>query len=181
MAGRIMLETERLLLREFDEGDAEPFYVLGTDPAVTRYTGDGGLTSVEHALEILRGHPLADYRKHGFGRWACVCKDNGQVIGFAGLKRLEDLGGEVDLGYRFLPAYWGSGLATEAGRAVLNFGFERLRLEQIIGLVDPANVASVRILEKLGMTYTGTVLYLGQQIPRYVTHARQTGKSANSR
>lgn len=56
-----------------------------------------------HALKILRSHPIADYRKHGFGRWACVEKTSGRVIGFAGLKHLEDLG-EVDLGYRLLPA-----------------------------------------------------------------------------
>ena len=62
MAGRLIVETDRLLLREFDEGDAEAFYVLGSDPAVTRYTGDpcGGFTSVAHALEILRSHPVAE-------------------------------------------------------------------------------------------------------------------------
>jgi RimJ/RimL family protein N-acetyltransferase len=90
MAGRFILDTERLLLREFDEGDAAAFYVLGGDPAIIRYTGDlgGGLASVEHAAEILRSHPIADYRKHGFGRWACVHKGNGAVVGFAGLKAI---------------------------------------------------------------------------------------------
>src|SRR4051794_9711124 len=122
MAGRIILETQRLLLREFDEDDAEAFYLLGSDPAVTRYTGDGGLRDTEHAREILRTHPLADYRKYGFGRWACVLKESGAVIGFAGLKYLEDLK-EVDVGYRLLPASWGRGLATEASRAALDHGF----------------------------------------------------------
>src|SRR5262249_7000094 len=82
MAGKPMLETERLLLREFDEDDAAAISPLGSDPAIIRYTGDpgGGLKSVEHALEILRLHPLADYQKHGYGRWACVHKASGQVI-----------------------------------------------------------------------------------------------------
>src|SRR5437868_12292926 len=131
MATKTILETERLVLREFDEDDAAAFYVLGSDPAITRYTGDGGLTSVEQALEVLRAHPLADYQKHGFGRWACVHKASGGVIGFAGLKYLEELE-EVDIGYRFLPAYWGLGLATEAARAVLNHGFTRLGLGRIV-------------------------------------------------
>src|SRR5260370_22042721 len=72
MAGKVILETGRLLLREFDEGDAADFYVLGSDPEVTRHTGDpggGGLTSLEHAREVLLSHPLADYRPHGFGPW----------------------------------------------------------------------------------------------------------------
>ncbi len=81
------------------------------DPAVTRYTGDpgGGFVSVAHALEILRSHPIADYWKHRFGRWACVEKTSGRVIGFAGLKHLDDMA-EVDHGYRLLPASWGLGV-----------------------------------------------------------------------
>src|SRR5262245_7262641 len=169
MAGKIILETERLLLREFDEGDAAPFYLMGSDPAVIRYTGDpgGGFTSVEHALEVLRSRPIADYRNYGYGRWACVFKASGEVIGFAGLKYLPDLQ-EVDLGYRLLPAYWGQGLATEACRAVLNYGRTRLGIERIIGLVDPENVASVRVLEKLGLTPAGQVEYQGKCFAKYV-------------
>ena len=168
MAGKTILETERLLLREFDEDDAAAFYPLGSDPAIIRYTGDpgGGLKSVEHALEVLRSRPLADYRKHGFGRWACVHKASGRLIGFAGLKYLDELG-EVDLGYRFLPAYWGAGLATEASRACVNHGFTRLRLGRILGLVDPANAASVRVLEKCGMTFVGMMEFLGHSVARY--------------
>jgi ribosomal-protein-alanine N-acetyltransferase len=170
MAGKSILETERLLLREFDEGDVEPFYLMGSDPAVIRYTGDpgAGLTSREHALEVMRSRPLADYRKYGYGRWACVLKASGAVIGFAGLKYLEELR-EVDIGYRLLPAYWGQGLATEAGRAVLDYGRACLGLKRIVGFVDPANVASVRVLEKLGMTADGEVALGGMQCIRYVT------------
>ena len=172
MAGKTMLETERLLLREFDEDDAAAFYPLGSDPAILRYTGDpgGGLKSVEHALEILRLHPLADYRKHGFGRWACVHKASGEVIGSSGPKYLDDLG-EVDLGYRLLPAYWGRGLATEAGRAVLDFSFRHLRLGRIIGLVNPRNPASVRVLEKIGMMSVGVLEYQGRSWAKYVARA----------
>jgi RimJ/RimL family protein N-acetyltransferase len=178
MAGRQVLETERLLLREFDEGDAGPFYALGSDPAIIRYTGDpgGGLKSVEHALEILRTRPMADYRKYGFGRWACVHKASGEVIGFAGLKYLDDLG-EDDLGYRFLPAYWGLGLATEAGRAVLEYGFTRLGLSRIIGLVVPDHGASVRVLEKLGLSFEAMVRYWEQNLARYAIQAEATQPS----
>jgi len=170
MAGRVILQTERLILREFDEGDAAAFYVLGSDPAIIRFTGDPGLTSIEHAREVLRSHPLADYQKYGFGRWACLHKETGAIIGFAGLKYLEDLK-EVDIGYRLVPAHWGAGLATEAGRAVLDYGFRELHLEEIIGLADPANVASVRVLEKLGFSFDRMMEYGGSNVARYVTCA----------
>jgi RimJ/RimL family protein N-acetyltransferase len=170
MAGRVVLETERLILREFDEEDAAVFYVLGSDPAIIRFTGDPGLTSLEHAREVLRSHPLADYQNYGFGRWACVHKETGSVIGFAGLKFLDDLK-EVDIGYRLLPAHWGLGLATEAARAVLDYGFRKLHLEEIIGLADPANVASVRVLEKLGLSFDRIMEYRGTDVARHVIRA----------
>jgi [ribosomal protein S5]-alanine N-acetyltransferase len=102
----IPLETERLLLREFTDADVEAFFELGHNPLITRYTADPGFTSLDGALASLRERPLADYQKHGYGRWAVVLKSSGQVIGFAGLKYLEDLQA-VDIGYRFLPEHWG--------------------------------------------------------------------------
>jgi len=169
MAGRTIFETERLILREFDEEDVESFYLLGSDPAITRYTGDEGVKDIKHAQEVLRSRPLADYRKYGYGRWACVHKENRRVIGFAGLKFLEDLK-EVDIGFRLLPAYWGVGLATEAGRAVLDYGFTQLRLAEIIGLVDLENIASVRVLAKLGLKFVGMTIYQGTNTAKYVVH-----------
>jgi RimJ/RimL family protein N-acetyltransferase len=176
--GRVILETERLLLREFDEADAEATLRLGSDPAVMRYTHEPMLTDVEQARAILRDHPIGDYGTHGFGRWACVLKVNDELIGFAGLKRLEDLAGEVDVGYRFLPAYWGRGLATEAGRAAMDYGFNRLRLQRIIGLVDPENVASVRVLQKLGLTFETLIDYRGMRVARYAIQASRAAENA---
>lgn len=167
MAGKIVVQTERLLLREFDESDAAAYYMLGSDPAVTRFTGTGILTSLEHALQVLRANPLTDYKQHGFGRWACVLQETGKVVGFAGLKRLDDLG-EVDIAFWLLPACWGTGLATEAARAVLQYGFEHLLFERIIGLVDPQNTASIRVLEKLGMVRDGLVTYHGEETLKYI-------------
>ncbi|MBM4071879.1 MAG: GNAT family N-acetyltransferase [Planctomycetes bacterium] len=167
MPGKIILTTGRLILREFDEDDAAAFLILGSDPAITRYTGDGGLRDVAQAREELRTRPLADYRQHGFGRWACVDRDSDDVIGFAGLKYLDELR-EVDIGYRLLPSYWGKGLATEAGRAIIDYGFEQLHLTQIIGLVEPDNIASIRVLQKLGLTHTGPIIYRSQTVNRYL-------------
>ncbi len=167
------LETDRLLLREFTLDDVDAFFQLCTDPEVTRYTGDGRSATFEEVRGYLLNAPIADYAKHGFGRLACVLKSSGQVIGFAGLKYLDDLG-EVDVGYRFLPAYWGIGLATEASRAVLEDGFTRLKLARVLGLVDPENIASVGVLEKLGLTFVEVIEYRSLPVAKYAIDAPQS-------
>jgi RimJ/RimL family protein N-acetyltransferase len=88
-------------------------------------------------------------------------------VGFNGLKYLEDLR-EVDLGYRFRVDYWGRGIATESSTAVLQYGFETLGLDRIIGLVLPANTGSIRVLEKVGMHLDGTIEYFGEKAQRWV-------------
>lgn len=166
MAGRLVLETARLTLREFDAEDVEAYYRIGSNAAVVRYTGTGPLESLDHARQILQANPLADYSRDGFGRWACVLKGSGAVIGFAGLKRLADLK-EVDVAFWLLPEHWGQGLATEAGRAALDYGFTHLGLKRIIGLVAPENLGSRRVLEKLGMSYSGMIDYQGDATVQY--------------
>jgi ribosomal-protein-alanine N-acetyltransferase len=106
---KTILETDRLLLREYVEDDAEAFFRLNSDPEVLRFVPDKRLRDVEQARQILIDHPIADYRKYGFGRGACILKSTGENIGFAGLKYLEELG-EVELGFRLMRAHWGWGL-----------------------------------------------------------------------
>ncbi len=164
---KMILETDRLFLREYVEDDAEALFRLNSDPKVLRFTGDESLLNVEHAREILLAHPMADYRKYGFGRWACILKSTGDHIGYAGLKYLEELG-EVEIGFRLMRAQWGFGFATEASIASVRFGFADLALKSIIGLVMPENIASVRVLEKTGLRLSGTARYWGRQVAKYV-------------
>ena len=164
---KVILETDRLLLREYVEEDAEAFFKLNSDPEVLRFVPDKRLLDVEQARQTLIDHPIADYRKYGFGRGACILKSTGEQIGFAGLKYLEELG-EVDVAYRLLPKYWGQGFATEAALASVRFGFADLDLERIIGLVMPENIASVRVLEKTGLRYVETVAFWESQFSKYV-------------
>jgi len=164
---KVILETDRLLLREYVEDDAESFFKLNTDPEVVRFVPDKPLLNVEQARQTLIDHPIADYRRYGFGRGACILKSTGEQIGFAGLKYLDELG-EVDVAYRLLPAHWGQGLATEVALASVRYGFAALGLKRIIGLVMPKNIASVRVLEKTGLRYSGTVTLWGHTFSRYV-------------
>jgi [ribosomal protein S5]-alanine N-acetyltransferase len=164
---KVILETDRLLLREFVEDDAESFFKLNTDPEVMRFVPDKPLLNVEQARQTLIDHPIADYRRYGFGRGAFILKSTGEQIGFAGLKYLDELG-EVDVAYRLLPAHWGQGLATEVALASVRYGFAALGLKRIIGLVMPKNIASVRVLEKTGLRYSGTLTLWGHTFSRYV-------------
>jgi ribosomal-protein-alanine N-acetyltransferase len=164
---KVILETDRLLLREYVEDDAEAFFKLNSDPEVLRFVPDKALLNVEQARQTLVDHPIADYRKYGFGRGACILKSTGEQIGFAGLKYLEELG-EVDVAFRLMRTHWGLGLATEAAIASVRFGFADLGLKQIIGLVMPENIASVRVLEKTGLRYAETVMFWGSQFSKYV-------------
>ena len=109
---KVILETDRLFLREYVEDDAEAFFKLNSDPEVLRFVPDKRLLNVEQARQILVDHPIADYRKYGFGRGACILKSTGEQIGFAGLKYLEELG-EVDVAFRLMRSHWRMGLATK--------------------------------------------------------------------
>ncbi|MBM81722.1 MAG: GNAT family N-acetyltransferase [Planctomycetaceae bacterium] len=158
-------ETERLEYRAFTIDDAEAFLELNGNPEVRRYTGEPMVASLAAAKEAIKNH--TDFDVIGYGRWACVLKDTSAIIGFCGLKYLSDWDA-VDVGYRFLPQYWGRGLATEAYTASLDFGFGTLGLERIIGLVIPENAASIRVLEKAGMRFEAEVIYDGTPVLQFV-------------
>lgn len=150
--------TERLELRAIETSDAEALYQLCSHPDVMRYTGEEPLGSLEEAEKAIAEYP--DFETVGYGRWGCVLKGQQTIIGFCGLKYLPEFDA-VDLGYRFLPEHWGQGLATEACRVSLQFGFEVLGLNHIMAMVLPENLASIRVLEKIGMQHEGKIDYEG--------------------
>lgn len=144
-----IIVTPRLLLREFVPEDAPALYELNSEVEAMKYTGDSAFASIEEAEDFVRryGH----YRDHGYGRWSVLLRETGKFIGWCGLKfnELE----QVDIGFRFSSKHWGKGYATEAARASLAYGFGELGMTEIFGRAARANVASIRVLEKLGMTY----------------------------
>ena len=146
------LQTERLYLRPLTLADAADYWPLVRDPEVLRHVGEAPCASLDAVRELLRDKPLADYAKHGYGRLAVTTREDGRFVGWCGLKYLPELG-EVDIGYRFLRDCWGRGYASEAGAAVLRQGFGQLGLRRIVGLVVPDNLASARVLQKLGLRH----------------------------
>jgi ribosomal-protein-alanine N-acetyltransferase len=165
------IETDRLILREYTEEDAPAFFRLNSDPAVMRYVPDKPMESIDQAREILISHPITDYRERGYGRFACVLKETGKHIGFSGIKFLSEIG-EHDLGFRFLPDFWGKGLATEAANASVRYGFDDLGLDEIVGFAEPENLGSIRVLEKVGMQFVEPVSLFGKNMRRYVLRRR---------
>ena len=147
-----IIDTPHLLLRPFTVDDAQAYWPLVHLPEVVRYTGDTPMASVDDVRAMIATRPLRDYAVHGYGRMACIEKSSGRLVGFSGLKYIDDLQ-ETDIGYRFLPDCWGKGYATESARALMQQGRAQHGLQRIIGLVMPANVASSRVLDKLGLAY----------------------------
>ena len=148
----LIAETERLEIRHFVADDREAMDRIFGDVEVMHY-GPGVKDSawVENWISLCEG----DYRAQGFGLWAVVEKSTRCVIGYCGLTRFPDIAGEeeIEVGYRLARECWGKGYATEAARAVRDYGFETLKLPRLISLIDPENIASVRVAEKLGMHY----------------------------
>jgi RimJ/RimL family protein N-acetyltransferase len=148
---KILIETERLLLREITLEDKEELFKLHSNPEVQRYTGEPVVESIQE-MEKAIGTRINDYEKFGYGRWATVLKDGMQFVGWAGLAYLPEFD-EIDLGYRFLPKFWGLGIATEASHAILTYGFETLQLKKIIAIALKEHKASIRVMEKVGMEF----------------------------
>jgi len=144
----IVLVTERLVLKEFSPADAQGFYELNLDPEVIRYTGDVPFASVLETESFIRSYD--HYERYGFGRWSVFTKDTGDYIGFCGLNHKPALD-EVDVGFRLLKRFWGKGYATEAARGSILHGFEEYDLDKIVGRAMQENLASHRVLQKLGM------------------------------
>jgi ribosomal-protein-alanine N-acetyltransferase len=160
-----ILETDRLLLRSWTADDAQAAFALYRDPEVTRFLG-GPLGSLDEAREILK-RIIDHYDRVGFGQWAVVEKKSGEIIGSCGVKLL-DGGPEVELVYHLARASWNRGYATEAARACLDHGFTKLGLDRIRGIADPANHASHRVLEKIGMIYDRMGRYYKREVMVYV-------------
>ena len=162
------MTTERLFLRHFHILDREPMLRVFGDAEVMRF-GNGVQTKewVETWLRTCLEHY---YQTWGFGPYAVVEQRSGEVIGYCGLFYSPDVGGqpEVEIGYRLARSAWGQGYATEAARAVRDFAFNTLGIKRLIAMIDPSNLASIRVAEKIGMQYEKEVMFEGYTHPDHV-------------
>lgn len=146
-----ILETKRLLLRHLMPDDRDSLWALYRDPEVSQYIPDAPRTYSEamEELEWFRnGHPLHPQ----LGLWATIYKESGKLIGRCGLLPWTiDGQPEIEVAYLIAKAYWGQGLGTEAAQAILDYGFDQLRLSRLICLIDQDNQASRQVARHIGM------------------------------
>lgn len=147
------IKTKRLILRQFTESDADNLYQLDNDPEVMRHLNGG--TPVSREVIINKILPLFlryDDQHPGFGFWAVEHKDRGHFLGWISFRPTENAPSEAALGFRFCKAAWGRGYATEGARAVINKGFTEMGVQRVVATTYQDNLASQRVMEKLGMT-----------------------------
>ena len=157
-ARTVVLETERLRLREATLEDAEFLLALLNEPAWIEHIGDRNVHTLEAARTYLAERFITIYRRKGFGFWIVERKEDGVVMGVSGLAQRDFLE-DVDVGYALLSPYWGRGYALEATRAVLAWARQRLGCERILAIVSPGNARSIQLLEKLGLRYQRTIAH----------------------
>ena len=160
--------TPRLVLRNFTPDDLPTLHALLSDPDVMRFSVAGPSPSQDATRTILDGH-VASYAAHGIGKWAVALRATGEVIGYCGvaMEPVHDLTPEPELGYRLLPQFQGQGYATEAARAALDHCLTLVGLPRVLGIVEPENAASARVLVKLGMTLQGSTVWHGKNVDVY--------------
>lgn len=166
------LETERLILRPFDPGDAEDIHVVYSDPSTFEYLGSEPKQTIQDTLDVIASVQTR-LRERGLALGAVVERATGRVIGDCGLQHLEN-GEQVEVGYRMGREYRGRGYTTEAVRAWLTYGLDALGLERIVAVARPENVASTRVMEKAGMRFVGPGHHYGADTVVYeITRAER--------
>lgn len=159
-----ILETQRLILREILETDAEFILDLLNQPSFIRFIGDRGVRTIEESKDFINNRYRKSYEDHGFGLWTVELKDHPPAtaggtdknvpIGICGLVKRDSLP-DPDIGFAFLPDYWGKGYAFEAAKATLEYAREVVGAERILAITDADNESSGKLLEKIGLTFEG--------------------------
>ena len=161
----VKLETERLLMRWFREDDFVAHAEISADPEVMRFLGDGRpMTELEawRQMAAIMGH----WYFRGYGIWAIEEKQTGNLIGRIGFMNPQGWPG-FELGWTLGSKYWGKGYASEGARRALEYAFTEMNRDHLISLIDPENVASIRVAERLGETVKGRTQLMGKDVLIY--------------
>ncbi len=148
----MVLETERLTLREVTTHDAEFVLELLNEPSYIRFVADRGLRTRDDAARYIEEKFLPSYVEHGFGFYVVELKSTGEPIGICGLAKREAMQ-DVDVGYSFVERSWRHGYAIEAASGVMEYARRVLGLRRVVGITAPDNASSIRVLEKIGLRF----------------------------
>ena len=161
-----IIETPRLIIREFTMSDIDDLAYILSKPEVMHYSPTGAISTEETAIKIKSY--IDSYQQHRYGKWAVIHRNTGKLIGYCGIA-IEQIDNnlENELGYRFDPDFWCQGFATEAASSCINYAFDTLHLEYLLGIVEPENTASVRVLQKIGMEFVKESLWCDKIVHIY--------------
>lgn len=168
--GVIKLETERLLLLPWQRDGWVQLKPIAQDAEVVRYISNGQPWT-EERIRRLVDRQVACYTQRGFCLWRLVDKARGEMIGFCGLQPLDDTA-EIEIGWWLGRLHWGKGLATEAAREALRDGLGRVGLRRVVAIAQPANQASIHIMQKLGMSFERETTHRGIPVVMYAMIAK---------
>ena len=160
------IETARLMMRPFAMDEVDDLHRLWIDPGVRKFLWDDQVIPRDTAVAVVE-NSIDSFVNHGFGFWTIRFKNDPALIGFGGLRHFTEDGAEaseVEILYGVAPESWGKGVATEAAGAVLNYGFGECELAHIYAGADPPNVASFRVIEKLGMKFARKIVVNGVDV-----------------
>jgi RimJ/RimL family protein N-acetyltransferase len=148
----IVIRSERLRLRELELQDDEFILDLLNEAPFVRFIGDKGVRNLPDAREYILKGPMDSYRRFGFGLYLAMLADSALPIGICGLVKRDSLP-DVDVGFAFLTRYWSRGYAAESAAAVLAYATQQLQLPRIVAITAPDNLASIAVLEKIGLRF----------------------------
>jgi RimJ/RimL family protein N-acetyltransferase len=158
----LILETDRLLMREFLFEDAEGLFEMDKNPNVHKYLGNDPVKSIDHVTGYIE-NVRNQYVKNGIGRFSVVLKETNEVIGWAGIKFITEPENNYinfyDIGYRLQEKHWGKGYGYEAAKAWLDYGFNAMKIQTMYSSAHIDNTGSNAILKKLGMQQNGKFYY----------------------
>ena len=159
------IETERLLLREFELSDVNGMFELDSNPNVHVFVGKKPVKHIEESHASI-GYIQKQYKDFGIGRWAVILKETNEFLGWSGIKFItNEMNNHKDfyeIGYRFIEKHWGKGYATEAGKAFVNYAFNEMKVDVLHASADEGNENSRKIIEKLGMKYVNSFEFEGK-------------------
>lgn len=166
----LVCETPRLRMWRLSEDDAPFVLRLLNEPSFIQNIGDRGVRSLDDARAFLAKGPVASYAQHGFGLFRVDLRDASregavETIGINGLLKRDWLA-SPDVGFAYLPEYWGKGYAYEAAAAAIDWARQTLGVTRVVGIVKPDNVGSMRVLEKLGLKFQRMVMSPEGQVSR---------------
>ena len=167
----VILETNRLRFATWAPEDWREFRKLTADPLVVRYLGTGEPWPDERVQEFV-ARQCENWEKYRICLWKLLPKDSDTLIGICGLQHLPE-GPDVEIGWWLAPSQWGKGLATEAARHALAYGFEVCNLERIVAIAQAANRDSLRVMERIGMRFEREATHTGIRVVLYAIAREQ--------